>query len=236
MDKDKYKYIGKGIYTLSEASQLTNVSWARIRHWIRGDLRKPDGNRLPQFPIIKSDIGKIDGIYSLSFLDLLEILTMDAIRKAGVSPRSIRLIHKNACDIFNCTHPFALHKFWTNGKSAWTDICEETHEEALLELKHKQFELPNVTKLFLESVDLSSDDGSPLRWWPMNRNNDVVIDPGRGFGQPIVNREGVPTIILANAVIAENSVMKAARWYNVSIDSVESAYKYEREITKRLAA
>jgi len=190
---------------------------------------------MPVPPIVDIQFGKIGGVYSLSFLDLIETLMVEEFRKAGVSVRSIRMAHNRAKEVFKTSHPFALKKFWTDGKQILAQIGNETQDPGLLNLKQNQYELRRVTQMFLKSIDTSDTDLSE-RWWPMEKSKNVVLDPARSFGQPIVAKEGVPTLILAHSVSAEGSIERASEWYNVNRDAVENAYIYETTYTRRLAA
>lgn len=230
-----FKYLGKGIYTIPDAVKLTGITWPRVRNWIRGDLRNPAGSRTPMPPIVDTLHGKVGGIYTLSFLDLVEILMVKEFRKVGVSVRAIRMAHEKAGDVFRTSHPFALQKFWTDGRQILADIGIQTKDPALLNLKRDQYELRGVTQMFLKTID-TSESGVTMRWWPMEKSKRVVLDPARSFGQPIVEEEGVQTIILAHAVKAEKSIPRAADWYMVNPEAVENAYEYETTYTKRLAA
>lgn len=227
--------LGKGVYTISDAHRLTGITWPRVRHWIRGDLRNPRGNRTPMPPIIDTEFDRTSGIYLLSFLDLIEIMMIDRFRKNGVSIRATRLAHERAKILFKTSHPFALQKFWTDGRDILTYIGEEANEKALINLRRNQFELDEITQLFITKIDIS-ESGLSLRWWPMDRLHHIVIDPERSFGQPITAVEGVQTLILANAVKAEKSIERAAEWHDVDPKAVQDAYKYEVEFTGRIAA
>ncbi|TKJ40085.1 hypothetical protein CEE37_10125 [candidate division LCP-89 bacterium B3_LCP] len=235
MTMQDYKYLGKGMYSMNEASILTGVSWAKVRHWIRGDLRTDVGNRNRNEPIIDLDFGKVDGIYLLSFLDMIEVLMIDQFLKEGVSIHLVRRVHSEAKKIFETKHPFALSRYWTDGRQILADIETETKDPSLLNLKRNQFELRNVTLMFNKAIEVTADDVAKC-WWPLDKENPIVIDPGRCYGQPIVSNEGVPTIVLASAVRAEQSIEKVAHWYEVHPEAVQIAYDYEVNHTKRLAA
>lgn len=136
-----YEILGKGIYTISEAARLSGITWPRIRHWIRGDLRNPRGERTPTPPIVETELGKRDGVYSVSFLDLIELLMIEKFRKMGVSIQAVRRAHEKATLVFNNSHPFAMKKFWTDGNDILVDVGIETKDQALLNLRKDQFEL-----------------------------------------------------------------------------------------------
>jgi uncharacterized protein (DUF433 family) len=58
----------------------------------------------------------------------------------------------------------------------------------------------------------------------------LVIDPAISFGQPVVNPEGVPTLILARAFEVEKSIDRVSYWYNVPKRSVQDAVNYQQRL------
>ena len=80
------KYLGKGIYSIAYASKLTNIYErihpVKINRWVKGYKGKN--------PILSVDYDPINGFYSLSFLDLIELFFINAFRKHGVSLRTIK--------------------------------------------------------------------------------------------------------------------------------------------------
>ncbi len=73
--------MGKGIYSLRDASKLSQIHLVKINRWIKGLKRK--GVFLP--PVIPIDYEPISDFYSISFLDLMELFFVNAFRKHGVS-------------------------------------------------------------------------------------------------------------------------------------------------------
>lgn len=55
-----------------------------------------------------------------------------------------------------------------------------------------------------------------------------MIDPERGFGQPVVRGRAVPVRVLAELVRAGDSVESVADWYELNPDQVRAAVKYEK--------
>jgi hypothetical protein len=241
-----------GMYSMKEAETLFGVPWARIRHWIRGDLRINSVGRNLTPPLIKSDIGKIAGKYHLSFNDMIEIRMIYSFQKAGVSIHRIRRAYEFACKVFDTYHPFSTNKFFTDHKGIWAELPKSARNEvqddkALLDMLKGQYELPEVTRVFINSVDF--EDHQPRRWWPMERDGLIVLDARRNMGHPIVHQDGIATDILANGVLAElssnlmtlklsakQSFERIAYWYDIDKKAVEAAFLYETQIIKRLAA
>ncbi|NQU05087.1 MAG: hypothetical protein HQ568_03270 [Calditrichaeota bacterium] len=218
MSSIELKYTGKGLYTISEISLLTNAKRWSVVNWIQSHLSQPY-------------FGKIEGIYVLSFHDLIEALTIFTLREKKVSLQTIRKAHRKMQIDFNISHPFATNKTFTNGKDIWIEVGEEINDKFLLKIMTDQIELDQITKPLLDSIDYS--DGLSYKWRPLYG---VVIDPLRSFGQPIIDKYGIQTNILANAFKAEGSFEKAAYWYDVNIESVKTAYKYETKTISRMAA
>jgi hypothetical protein len=185
--------IGKGIYSVAEASLLSRVPQRRIRRWLQGYEYKIAGQRRTSSPVLRRDFDSPDGILSLSFLDLLEVRFVNEFRQQGVSWNTIRVASQRAVEVLGHDHPFSTKRFRTDGKTILLEIAQEAEEAALLDLVRDQYAFRRIVAPFLKGVEFGPEDVA-RRWWPMNRRNAVVLDPARAFGQPIVHREGVPTL------------------------------------------
>lgn len=231
---------GLGSYTIQEAIAFTRISYAKIRHWICGDLRTKKNRTLS---LIKTDIGKIEGQYYLSFNDLMELMMVDSFMESGVTIHTIRKAYKYASEYYKTFQPFTKYRFYTDSKGIYSDLEKNiknvvTEDTPVYNMLTGQAQLARITRMFLDSVDFVKSEHSsniPLRWWPMSDNRHVVIDPQRNYGHPIINRSGVATIILAQGVATEKSVKRVAYWYNVDEGDVRAAVKFETH-TGRVAA
>jgi uncharacterized protein (DUF433 family) len=124
-------------------------------------------------------------------------------------------------------HPFSSRRFSTDGRTILAQFVTETGDEVLLDLVRSQYEFKRIISSYLfGEIDFDKGD-SPKRWFPVSGTRRIVIDPQRCLGAPIVNRGGVPTRILANAVEAEESIEVVASLYEVDVQSVEAAHRYE---------
>lgn len=229
-------FLGTGIYSVPEASKISGVSPSRIRRWARGYQYRIGGEKRSSPPIWQNDLPPIDGIISLSFLDLLEIRFIDAFLQAGIGWKRLRIAADTAKNLLNTSHPFSTKSFKTDGRTIFADIVEENGERILLDLVRSQYAFNQVISPSLyKGIEFAPND-TPLRWWPMGKVSQVVIDPTRAFGQPIVNRAGVPTAVLAEAVEAEDSVERVARWFEVKPSEVRTAIKFEEQLEAKKAA
>jgi len=220
--------IGLGFYDIMEAARLTGVASARIRRWLAGyDYRYGDKQRrsgplwCPQFPTT-------DGKLQLGFRDLTEIRVVGALTSAGLGLVTIRRAIETARAYIKDERPLSTARFRTDGRSIFLEVARTTDEPALLDLVKNQYGFRRVVAPSFR--DLEFDDDVAVRWWPLSRERQVVIDPARSFGQPIVSDSGVPTSVLANAVKVEGSVKAAAQAYEVAPQAVRDAVAFERRL------
>jgi uncharacterized protein (DUF433 family) len=219
-----------------EASRLTGVSQGRLRRWLRGYTHGVGGARSASGPVWQRQIPDIDGTLGLGFLDLMEARFVDAFRAASVPWRVIWSCAQRAREITGADHPFSSRRFRTDGRSIFAEVVDQAGEKQLLDLAKNQLAFGRVISPSLYAgVEFSVDD-VPARWWPMGRQETIVLDPARAFGQPIVDDGGVPTIALADAVEAEGSIAKVASLFQVPQRSVRAALRFEKRLAERLAA
>jgi uncharacterized protein (DUF433 family) len=224
-----YHFIGVGIYSVPEASRLTGVSAARIRRWLKGYSFKLKDEVHPMPPVWEAQLPPIDGELALGFLDLVEVRFVDAFLIRGVSWHTLRLAARQAKMLFDTSHPFSTKRFKTDGRNIFAEIIQETKEKSLLDLVKSQYAFEKVVAPGLAGLEFAGS-GESVRWWPLQRSRRVVIDPARAFGKPILDKEGVPTSILAQAYRIEQSVERVAHWYEVDPRSVRAAIQFEEKL------
>lgn len=243
---DKYRWIGRGVYTTTEASRLTGISSGRIRRWMegytfvrRGEVRKSAAvlsRGLDAFP--ESDA------MTISFRDLVEIMCVSGFLEAGVRWPRLRKAYEKASEVVGIDHPFATRRFLTDGYS----VLLKVDDSYLLDLVSDQFSLFEMLRPYLRTDGLDFADEFAARWWPMGKRKPVFIDGRLSFGQPVV-AEGVPTVTLHRAYLAElritaaktlraptsqtidqKTVRYVAEWYSITSRSVRAAVEYETRL------
>ncbi len=225
--------IGKGLYSPAEAARLIRTPARKVRRWLYGVDDGSHGIKRHLNPLTDAVFSLKTGEY-LTFEGLIELLAIRAFRDAGVSMPMIRRVHENAKARYRSDHPFALRRFFTDGKHIFSETVEEFREDGidkLEELSRSQLAFERVIGPSLTDIDFT--DGRAARYWPKGHGVDVVFDSRRQFGKPIDPASGVPTSALAQAFAAEhNNVRAVARWYGVSPKAVKDAVRFESEIAK----
>src|ERR1051325_7594386 len=181
--KAGFDLVGKGIYSIPEASRLAGVHITTIRRWIRGYSYQLADGRHWSPEIVKPDVPFVEGAYSLTFKDLIEVRFVHAFRKYGVSWKTLRKANEYAKEILRTTHPFSTSQFRTDGRSIFAEIAAGSREADLLDIVKNQFVFREIIAPYLKGLELSDRDEA-IRWWPLERRGRVVLDPARSFGQP----------------------------------------------------
>lgn len=221
--------IGIGLYTTIEAQRLLGVPASKIGRWLRGHDRKG----VHYDPLWEPQVNLNDGAVYLGFRDLMEVRAADQFLKAGVSPQAVRKAIVIAQEYVAAERPLSTTRFRTDGRNIFLEIAGEDDDKQLLDLFTKQYAFSKIMERSLKDVEF--DGITPSRWWIGSQKAGVVIDPELAFGQPIETETGIPTAVLAKAVVAEGSVTKAAKAWCVDRKHVQRAVNFERSLVGQAA-
>ncbi len=218
-----FDYLGKGIYTVPEASRLTRVSTRRIRYWLNGLPSEKDTDSSGR--LWQGELNPIEDKLSLGFLDLQEVRFINAFLKTGVSWKLLRSAHSVALRRYGIEHPFCTHRFVTDGVEVIEELTTDADGVAYEEVVKGQRVFRQVIQPLLRELEFSKNE--LVRWWPLGTDRAVVLDPRRQFGQPITAAAGVATDVLRAASKAGQSVDEISDWYELDPDSVRDAIEFE---------
>ena len=223
----RFRLIGHGVYTLAEGERLTGIPRASIRRWTQGHTYRYGNEVRYTPPAIQSRMEPIDGTPALEFQDLLEVRFLNTFREAGVSWKAIRIASQRAKELLGRHHPFSSRIFKTDGRTILAELVREAGDKVLLDLVRDQYEFERIITPFLYRGIEFDDLDEPRRWWPLGQDRQVVLDPERAFGAPIVPQQGIPTRLLYSTFQAERSVELVSHWYGVSAIAVADAIEFE---------
>jgi uncharacterized protein (DUF433 family) len=223
MGKHDTSLVGLGLYTPAEAARLIKVPAPKLTRWLRGH---GSGNRTYE-PLWRGQVDLGDGAVYLGFLDLIQSRMAAAFIAAGLSPQKVRRALGLAREIIDTDHPFATSRFKTDGRTLLLEaLGHDSEDRPLVDLfRRGQYVMHKVIEPSLKGIDFDTDIAS--RWWPAGRSSDIVVDPKRQFGQPIIDSAGIPTAILSAAAEAEGSIEMAARMFRTSPAVVQRAIDFE---------
>lgn len=211
---------GQGVYSFREAARLTGLKPRRVREWFTG--RKSDPGRRPVFG---SDFDPIGTDYAISFLDLVDVYVAGHLREHGVSMPTLRKVSARLGRDFGTPHPFARKELLTDGQAVFARGVDKAGEEEIYDALTKQKAFPKLILPFLKQIDYQRVSSLAERW---HIAEGVVVDPGKSFGKPVVERRCIPTYIVAAEYAAnDRNAERVAGWYGLTSDEVMAAVRFE---------
>ena len=227
MSEKDYRLIGRGVYTVREAERLTRVPARRVRRWTRGYSYVYRAERRYSPPIVANAHEPMAGTPVLDFGDLIEIRFLNAFREHGVGWRAIRIAAQRAKELLGRHHPFSSRVFKTDGRTILAELVAETGDRVLIDLVKNQYEFQRIiSPMLYAGIEFDRSD-DPLRWWPLGEEREVVIDPMRLFGAPVVSGGNVLTRVLADLAEVEASIEAVAAYYELDPLAVVDAVEFE---------
>lgn len=226
--------LGVGIYSFADAARFLDAPARELRRWAQGYSYTAPGGELRKSPALLAapqlDESDFDGI---GFRDLLELRFVKVFRSHGLSIHAIRRAAENARDLFQSTHPFTCKRFQTDGRSIFAMVHEETGDETLVDIIKRQHVFTKIVEPSLYAgIDFDDQQGA-LRWFPIPNSRQVVLDPERSFGQPIIAGTGVPTAAVVDGLIAEDGdVERVARLFGIPREAVLKAKQFESSVSR----
>lgn len=211
--------LGHGIYTLPEAARLVHTSPARAKAWFYGWPGRAAA-------ITRSDYrAPVGGHRVISFLDLIDMLVVSALRKQRLPLQYLRKVRDALSRELGRAHPFCYKNLYTQGRHVFIEMAAEDGGSRLKELVANQYAFEKILAPFLQTIQYAQLTLTAMRWYPYPG---VVIDPQRRFGKPIVESVGIPTTILAAAYTAnEQDAAAVADWYGVAPHDIATAVGFE---------
>jgi len=231
--------LGTGLYSLSEAARYLRVPIVTLRRWTEGyTFTSSTKQKHHSSSVLPGQPFTVDGETVITFADLVELQFVQLFRKHGVSMAVIRAAALSAAQTFQTEHPFNVRQFQTDGRRIFAEldpsnIGEMTRERIVQDLALGQTVIGPIARLYFRKLDYESDKVS--RWWPIGKDNRVVLDPERNFGKPSDAVSNVPLHPLYRMVRAGESIETVARWYNVEVQAVEAALQFESDYLLKAA-
>jgi uncharacterized protein (DUF433 family) len=227
---DSIAILGKGAYTVADASRLSRVSPTKIRRWLGGRSRWYRGEVVYDAPLWTAALPVIDDGLYLGFRDLIELRMVDRFRRQHLSMPYLRKVVVAAQELVGDSHPFSTSHFKTDGRRLYLEMLSRTREPKLIEVLSGQHVFHSIIAEGLE--DVSFEDGVAALWRPEAGRGEEALDPRRSFGQPILHRYGVPTAAIARQVKAGRTPAQIATDFELDDRAVRAALTFE----SRLAA
>ena len=210
--------IARQIYSYAEADRLAGATKGTTHRWIDGYYYNRSGDRKFSPPITAGTGGE----QAASFVDLVEVVVISRLKKAGFSTNEIRQIVVNCREVTGMARPLAMSRFKAGGKQLFLQIGT-----SLIEVHRKKFMVAwdEVLGPFLEELEYAEDWAN--RWWPLGKQSPILVDPAYGFGLPVIAGSGVKTETVLERYRAGDLPDAIAADFNIKEVEVNRAIQFE---------
>jgi len=222
------------LYTVGEAARYLAVPESTVRTWAHGYTKRrehaPDVTGTP----ILTTVGRVGGTGGpvIPFIGLAEGLVLTAMRQSGVPLQRIRPALATLDEQFGLRHALASRKLYTDGAEVLYDYADSAGDEEtagavreLVVVRSNQRLFNDIVEQYLRRLTFG-DDGYPrLIRLPGYHVAEVVVDPGRGFGQPIFAHGGARIEDALGMFRAGETLETVAEEYRVPPAELEDAVR-----------
>lgn len=211
--------VTRPLYSFAEADRIARVSPNTSRRWLKG-YEFWYGEERREMPPVTPGRGEQDAV---SFVDLMEVAAVSALKQKGFNYRTIRQINSYCRLQLGVRRPLVTERFRVVGE----DIFLAADFNVLLNVGREAgaFAWREVLEPFLEDVEYENQVAR--RWWPLGKNHMVVVDPDYGFGLPVVEGTGTRTEIIAERYKAGDSTEEITYDFGVTSEQILDALQWE---------
>lgn len=186
------------LYSVAEAARYLDVPTSTFAGWAKG-YRRPGSGRAdvigaPVLTLLRQTGRRAP---TIPFVGLAEGLVLAAMRSSGVPLQRIRPALSRLEEELDLRHALATRRLYTDGAEVLFDYAEHGDDPGaaraareLVVVRNNQRVFNEVVESYLRRLEFGEDGYPRLIRLPAYEVADVVVDPARGFGQPIFSRGG----------------------------------------------
>jgi uncharacterized protein (DUF433 family) len=219
------------LYTLTEASKYLIVPRSTLQTWADGYERRPEARSVVKAePIITALPQDRHGYARLPFVGVAEAYVLAAFRRAGVPMQRIRpsidWLLRNVGP-----HALASKDLYTDGAEVLWDFAQKAgkgspDDEVVKHLvvpRSGQYVFKDIVQHYLKQIRFDNDKYAKLIRLPQYGEANVVLDPARGYGQPVFDTSGARVADALGPLRAGETFKAVAADYGVSEKDLRTA-------------
>jgi uncharacterized protein (DUF433 family) len=210
--------IGGGIYTAADASRIFKIPYTKTKYWFSYYAKnKLSGQIGFQYHF------EIKNIIAVNFLTLIEMYVFYTLKDKGVKTSTIIKAHSNMAKFLSTPYPFAQQELYTDGKHLLFGIGNILIQTD----KSLQIVIWGILENFLEKI-YYSDIRLAKKFYPLGKNNSVVINPENQFGQPIIDGTNILTQTLYFLYKGGEPIESIEKLYNLTHQNIIDAIEFSK--------
>lgn len=218
---------GRPLYAFGTVDALLGLKPGTSGRWINGYTRS---GRTYE-PVIRPEPTET---LIATWGETVECRLLSEYRTAGVPLVNLRPVVARLRAELRTPYPLAAAQLWLtpSGKEILAR-AQEGLDRGLWLVRTGEDLLPlgwaTPAKRFQQAVHWESSESLVPEYLQIPKHPQVVIDPDRGFGEPVIKGRGVPTRVLSELVAAGDPVEMVAEMYDLEPSQVRAALRYERK-------
>ncbi|HXP50824.1 MAG TPA: DUF433 domain-containing protein [Bacteroidia bacterium] len=209
--------IGGGIYLITDVCEILRLPYQKVRYWLNEFWDNGFGINHGGYSFGEK------GNKAVNFHTLIEFYTFYKLREQGVSSQKIRKAHNMIAKDLKVQYPFAS-AVYTDGIDMWYNYLEECIK---LDGK-KQIALKKVLAPYLKKIEFG-EDHIAIKYFPIGKNRNVVVDPHHQFGAPTIVGTNIKTETIIQLKKGGESKESICLLYNLNLHQVNDAILYYRK-------
>jgi len=214
--------LGIGLYTIPDVAKILHLDRTLVRRW----LNEYWGNQFTEGNKNFSSWGQ-GREKAVHFFTLIEFYVFYQLRIQGVSAQNIVKSYEVIRNELKTPFPFANSSILTDRKK----IFYTTDGELIINAdKSKQINFKAIIEQFCHKIDFDKDRLA-LRYWPLGKGKNLVVDPHHQLGQPTIKS----TNILAETLYAMHTAGEKISFISSLYDVTESDVKASIEFFNKAA-
>lgn len=214
---NKKPSLGIGLYTIPDVANILNLDKILVRRW----LKEYWGNQFSNKHVSFSSWGK-GRERAIPFFTLIEFFVFFQLRKRGVSAQNIAKAHETIGQELNISFPFANSVILTDGKKIFYSTDGDLSINAD---KSKQINFKSIIELFCHKIDFDKDQNA-LRYWPLGKEKNIVVDPHHQLGQPTIKNTNILAETLYNMYTSGEKIGFISSLYDVPENDVKASIEF----------
>jgi uncharacterized protein (DUF433 family) len=207
------------VFTLREAARHLGLPASTLHSWTRAS--QPGGPLITAFEAHGREA-------SVPFIGFAEAYVLSAFRRAGVPMQRIRPAVNALRHTIGIEHALASRKLYTDGAEVLYDYAVKRDDGDILELtvvRTGQHQFSELVRDYLKLIAYGSDGWAAQLQLPTYHRAQVVVDPRRAFGLPMLVHGGARVEDLVDRFVAGDDLDDIADDFGVPRDEVEDVIR-----------
>lgn len=210
--------VARAVFTLREAATYLRLPNSTLHSWAR-----PSGAAEPIITCFPAHGREA----TVPFIGFAEAYVLSAFRRAGVPMQRIRPAVEVLSSGIGVEHALASKRLYTDGAEVLYDYASEHDEElrGLTVVRTGQRQFAEIVRAYLKRITYGEDGWASRVRLPAYQHADVVVDPRRAFGMPLVVHGGARVEDLVDRFVAGDTLADIAEDFGVPEPEVEDVVR-----------